>query len=50
MIFPFRTITAPTSGFGLTVPSPFRASARARRMNLSSLERLFTPSMKFFPQ
>jgi hypothetical protein len=38
-------MTAPTSGFGLTLPSPFRASVRARRMNFSSVERMFSSAM-----
>jgi hypothetical protein len=31
------TITAPTAGFGLVAPNPFRASARAIRIQSSSL-------------
>src|SRR3569833_270869 len=36
MIFPARTMTAPTAGFGLVWPNPRRASARAARMKSSS--------------
>jgi general secretion pathway protein F len=37
MTRPPFTITAPTAGLGLVMPSPFRASANARRMNLLSV-------------
>ena len=40
-----RTITAPTIGFGLTLPSPFRANRSAMRIKRSSVELVFISAM-----